>query len=831
MKRGPKKTKLILFILLLFILSASFAFAAKMETDLPTVVGQKPNASTTFPEAVKYLFNFSMFVGALLVLGVLVWSGFRYVTSGNNPAVTGDVKKRMYGAFLGLLILLSTYLILTTINPGLVILSLQKISPASTSTTPAIAITQASTTFQEIPLGTIIEDLLAGNASTTAHPALRCYKYDTNGDTVDVNGDGQIDGSDTFNYNDFYCVNLINDAFGKKASELIVKINELKALLSGCGCDKCRVMGSCQTVYYPCGNCSPTCSACCDGSNCVSNCSCCGEARGTDSGCPGTDPCPNRGSIDCKRQEIKQLIDGGELVKGVTALCPSSYDPLKDPQKNPKTTFLTMTEAESRTDEFRQAFSDDLSDLKDAELMMKSPYGKRLTLQEFFNLETTGSKEIDKVEFKTYNTSEYCKDFNCVGLDSSGLCNACNVNSKNRMCKIAGGNEFYVTTGDNATFYLGSENYRTENITPGEKCMIDPKEEKGFQVGLIPIGETVDEAENLGERILSLYNFLLDNYQKTMNSALSLLDYPEQCECSRCSNESDCRYDCCKSSHRGVCCLPKFNYCSTCLSCHPNNQDKNLNDATTLRWITKKYPGNNCTNLISVPVWKSQDNVCPLDAIDQEIKKIFNLNADPANYRCCRYSTSTTGATIAKLATTTSWAVTVNTTQTWITTNRGFKIAPYQTSNTITVFPEELGYIQIITMVAQRMGDIFDAVNLEPGELNKCTILDKLTISREKMMKCITGFGVPVKEAAAKERTLSCSVAWDSIRSLDKNLIILPKFPNPAISTYLNCYPYSSADLTAAQKLKCLQNMNSPECASSSYYLLDNYYCCSGGTN
>ena len=141
---------------------------------------------------------------------------------------------------MGLLILLSTYLIFTTINPGLTILDLQIITPASTSTPPVIIVPQASTTFQEIPLGTIIEDVLAGNASTTAHPDLRCYKYDSEGDTVDVNGDGKIDGRDAFNYNSFYCVNLVNKAFEIKIEKLIDKVEtELKPLFSGCSCTGC----------------------------------------------------------------------------------------------------------------------------------------------------------------------------------------------------------------------------------------------------------------------------------------------------------------------------------------------------------------------------------------------------------------------------------------------------------------------------------------------------------------------------------------------------------------------------------------------------------------
>ena len=92
MNNGTKKTKLIFFLLLLSILSFSFVFAQKTETNFPTIAGEKPNIQTNFPKAVKYLFNLSMFVGAIIVFGTLVYSGYRYIISRNNPAIISDIK-------------------------------------------------------------------------------------------------------------------------------------------------------------------------------------------------------------------------------------------------------------------------------------------------------------------------------------------------------------------------------------------------------------------------------------------------------------------------------------------------------------------------------------------------------------------------------------------------------------------------------------------------------------------------------------------------------------------------------------------------------------------
>jgi len=832
MKYKPKRIKTIFFLLFLLSLSTSFVFAQGTENEYPVIPGAStPNASTSFPAAIKYLFNFAMFIGALFVLGVLVWSGFRYITSGNNPAVTGDIKKRIYAAFLGLLILLSSYVILATIQPGLTIISLPLIFPASTSTPPVITVATSSAAFQEIPLGTIIEDLLAGNASTTNHPDLRCYKYDSAGNMIDVNGDGKINGDDTFNYNSFYCVSLINDAFETKVKEFINIINsQLKPLMNGCICGNCAPY---QTAYYnagnvckvyPCGT-SNDCGTvyCCD-----SHCQCCGAARGEDPGCPKKDPCPAavRTSIDCKRQEIKQLLDGGELLdKSGKLICPSAYDPAKDPEKTPDTKFTTLQALADKAEAFHQAFLADYNDLKEAELLMKSPYGKRLTMQEFFALKTTSSKKIEKVEFKTYNTSEYCKDFNCVGIGGNGLCNACKLNSENRMCKIDNkGTEYYVTTGDNATFYLGNdEEYRKENIIPGEKCIIDPKVENGFQVGLIPIGETVDEAEKFAIKILALYDYLSDNYQNTMASVSSLLNLPEGCNCSRCHNKSACWWPntCGKS-----CSSPSCTSCSNCII-NDGEQRKDPHDSTGLAWQWYSDP---CGGGYYIPYMEPLPNVCPVEEIDKEMKKVDNGN--PSNYFCCNYSTTTTERLRAKIATSTSWGSTKTTITLYIERSMGKTLKnPYTIKKEVITYPEPLGYLQIIEMVYQKMYDLFYYISPDPDDVNRCPILDKLTISREKMMKCITGFGVPDKESMAKERTLSCSSAWDSIRSLDYSLVILPSFPNPVKTGYLNCYPYNSVDLTSAQKLQCLQNRNSPECAASAYYLLDNYYCCSGGNN
>ncbi len=111
-----------LFIVLFFILFLPLpGLATGTEIEYPSVPGvATPTATTTFPEYVKYLVNFSITVSGIIALGVLIWAGFLYLTSAGNLSQMEDAKRKIIGSLLGLAIIISSYLILYTINPQLV---------------------------------------------------------------------------------------------------------------------------------------------------------------------------------------------------------------------------------------------------------------------------------------------------------------------------------------------------------------------------------------------------------------------------------------------------------------------------------------------------------------------------------------------------------------------------------------------------------------------------------------------------------------------------------------------------------------------------------------
>jgi len=122
------KKKLTIFCVLF---SFSF-FVLAQEVEYPKIP-QAPeiSATTTFPQYVKYLFNFFTIVAGLVALGVLIFSAILWITSAGNPEKITQAKSKAFGAFLGLIILLSGYLILVTLNPELSLFYLERVESIS----------------------------------------------------------------------------------------------------------------------------------------------------------------------------------------------------------------------------------------------------------------------------------------------------------------------------------------------------------------------------------------------------------------------------------------------------------------------------------------------------------------------------------------------------------------------------------------------------------------------------------------------------------------------------------------------------------------------------
>jgi len=114
---------LFFLFLILFLCFSSSPFAVAndiqkrgLETKYPPIHGIEITATSTIETYAVYLFSLAMIIGAILAFAVLIYGGFRYVTSAGNPLAMADARKWIWDAILGLILLLCAWLIIGIIN-------------------------------------------------------------------------------------------------------------------------------------------------------------------------------------------------------------------------------------------------------------------------------------------------------------------------------------------------------------------------------------------------------------------------------------------------------------------------------------------------------------------------------------------------------------------------------------------------------------------------------------------------------------------------------------------------------------------------------------------
>lgn len=107
------------------------------------------NVPVSLQESITRLFQFAYGIAGFLAFAMILYSGVRYVISAANPSQKADAKDGIVSALLGLLLLISAYVILYTINPEIVaqnpIPKLKQIQQVQVSQTGAGACSNCST--------------------------------------------------------------------------------------------------------------------------------------------------------------------------------------------------------------------------------------------------------------------------------------------------------------------------------------------------------------------------------------------------------------------------------------------------------------------------------------------------------------------------------------------------------------------------------------------------------------------------------------------------------------------------------------------------------------
>ncbi|OGZ28267.1 MAG: hypothetical protein A2427_04795 [Candidatus Nealsonbacteria bacterium RIFOXYC1_FULL_40_7] len=117
------KDKMLAVILLFVCFFIPFCISAQdLEVDYPNIGGTAPKTvQYGLPGYVKYVFTFAIGTIGIVALSVIIWGGFLYLTSSGNAEKMKEGREKITAAFLGIVILASSYIILATINPQLVL--------------------------------------------------------------------------------------------------------------------------------------------------------------------------------------------------------------------------------------------------------------------------------------------------------------------------------------------------------------------------------------------------------------------------------------------------------------------------------------------------------------------------------------------------------------------------------------------------------------------------------------------------------------------------------------------------------------------------------------
>lgn len=103
----------------LFFGAAAYADDAGLVNWPNSPLGTPLSAESELHELIAYIYEWAISLGGLAVFIVLIYAGVQYLTSTGKPEIMRDARDRIRSAIIGLILLLSIWLILNTISPRL----------------------------------------------------------------------------------------------------------------------------------------------------------------------------------------------------------------------------------------------------------------------------------------------------------------------------------------------------------------------------------------------------------------------------------------------------------------------------------------------------------------------------------------------------------------------------------------------------------------------------------------------------------------------------------------------------------------------------------------
>ena len=232
--------KIIIFwgIIFAFFICARSALALEITYPTINILGQSfsVNSTSGLPEYARYFFNLGIVLAISVAVLTIIFGGAYYLISFSTGKFTDEGKDWVKAGATGLLIIMCSYLIVYTINPSLVAFKLDALTQILSQVFPnnSTQSNATTTTYQEIPMGTLTENLLT--------KTMDCYGFDQNGDPIDGT-EKTDDGSFAPTYlshDRVDCITQLADAAQKKAAIIAAVADKINQLMQTCQCSKTK---------------------------------------------------------------------------------------------------------------------------------------------------------------------------------------------------------------------------------------------------------------------------------------------------------------------------------------------------------------------------------------------------------------------------------------------------------------------------------------------------------------------------------------------------------------------------------------------------------------
>ena len=274
MQKENKKIILLLFVIT-FLFAGGLIFSQqKLEVEYPTIPGtENIQDNASLQSYLKYIYNLSIFLAGTLSLVLVTWGGIRFITSTNRPGKMADARAQITSAFLGIIIIFTSYLFLNTLNPELLDLKiiLPKL-PSVSAPLPLENIEWPNSKLEELPVGTLITSEYTASSfyfEPDTDPDCGCEEYSESFPDVLIyptSFQGSLSGRRLKRIHEVaeattpvadYLVLVLFQEFVDKTAEMMVDVNQFYKYMiectncAGCNSYKCKE-DNCDCSHVSC---------------------------------------------------------------------------------------------------------------------------------------------------------------------------------------------------------------------------------------------------------------------------------------------------------------------------------------------------------------------------------------------------------------------------------------------------------------------------------------------------------------------------------------------------------------------------------------------------